>query len=124
MDGLDPKAYEAFQASRDLKDVVTRVLEIQKGHHEPGLKRSLTVRANLLTPILPMLAEACKSVDMAFKKCPSGMYAEIKYDGERVQVHKSGDEFSYFSRSLKPVLPHKVKVISLLEKPCLTPTAC
>lgn len=42
------------------------------------------------------------------KKCPNGMYSEIKYDGERVQVHKNGDNFSYFSRSLKPVLPHKV----------------
>jgi hypothetical protein len=36
------------------------------------------------------------------------MYAEIKYDGERVQVHKKGDKFQYFSRSLKPVQPHKV----------------
>lgn len=43
------------------------------------------------------------------KKCPNGMYSEIKYDGERVQVHKDGDHFSYFSRSLKPVLPHKVR---------------
>ena len=32
-------------------------------------------------------AEACKSFSQALKKCPSGMYAEIKYDGERVQVH-------------------------------------
>ena len=31
-------------------------------------------------------AEACKSFSQALKKCPSGMYAEIKYDGERVQV--------------------------------------
>lgn len=47
-------------------------------------------------------------MDYALKKCPNGMYAEIKYDGERVQVHKQGDSFSYFSRSLKPVMPHKV----------------
>ncbi|KAI8516931.1 DNA ligase 3 [Branchiostoma belcheri] len=45
---------------------------------------------------------------MAMRKCPNGMYAEIKYDGERVQVHKQGNKFEYFSRSLKPVLPHKV----------------
>ena len=44
------------------------------------------------------------------KKCPNGMYAEIKYDGERVQVHKQGDKFVFFSRSLKPVQPHKVCV--------------
>lgn len=42
------------------------------------------------------------------QKCPHGMYAEIKYDGERVQVHKQGDKFDYFSRSLKAVQPHKV----------------
>ena len=46
---------------------------------------------------------------MATKKCPNGMYAEIKYDGERVQVHKQGDRFEFFSRSLKPVQPHKVR---------------
>jgi len=58
-------------------------------------------------------AEACKSIEYAMKKCPNGMYAEIKYDGERVQVHKNGDHFSYFSRSLKPVLPHKVSTYKL-----------
>ena len=69
---------------------------------------SLDVGASLMHPVQPMLAMACKSVDMAFKKCPNGMYSEIKYDGERVQLHKKGDQFKYFSRSLKPVLPHKV----------------
>lgn len=49
------------------------------------------------------------------KKCPNGMFSEIKYDGERVQVHKNGDRFNYFSRSLKPVLPHKVRVPSSLQ---------
>lgn len=39
-----------------------------------------------MTPVKPMLAEACKSVEHAFKKCPNGMFSEIKYDGERVQV--------------------------------------
>ena len=53
-------------------------------------------------------AEACRSVGKAMQKCPHGMYAEIKYDGERVQVHKQGDKFDYFSRSLKAVQPHKV----------------
>ena len=37
------------------------------------------------------------------------MYAEIKYDGERVQVHKNGDQFEFFSRSLKAVQAHKVE---------------
>ena len=61
---------------------------------------------NLLTIYLQ--AEACRAVATAIKKCPNGMYAEIKYDGERVQVHKQGNKFEYFSRSLKPVQSHKV----------------
>ncbi|WAR14439.1 DNLI3-like protein [Mya arenaria] len=85
LDALDPNAYAAFQASRDLRDVVERVVE-NRGD-KPGLGKKLSVRASLMTPVLPML---------------------IKYDGERVQLHKKGSEFQYFSRSLKPVLPHKV----------------
>nr|XP_030706332.1 DNA ligase 3 isoform X6 [Globicephala melas] len=109
LDALDPNAYEAFKASRNLHDVVERVLRNeQEVKKEPGRKRALSVQASLMTPVQPMLAEACKSIEYAMKKCPNGMFSEIKYDGERVQVHKNGDHFSYFSRSLKPVLPHKV----------------
>ncbi|XP_044311976.1 DNA ligase 3 isoform X1 [Varanus komodoensis] len=109
LDALDPNAYEAFKASRNLHDVVERVLRNQQEAQKvPGLKRTLSVQASLMTPVQPMLAEACKSIEFAMRKCPNGMYAEIKYDGERVQVHKKGDHFSYFSRSLKSVLPHKV----------------
>ncbi|ELU08334.1 hypothetical protein CAPTEDRAFT_213234 [Capitella teleta] len=108
LDGLDANAYEAFKASRDLKDVVDRVFSLKEEGSAGKLTKSLSIRANLMTAVQPMLAEACKSVDFAFKRCPNGMYAEIKYDGERVQVHKQGSQFQYFSRSLKPVLPHKV----------------
>ncbi|XP_004684961.1 PREDICTED: DNA ligase 3 [Condylura cristata] len=107
LDALDPNAYEAFKASRNLQDVVERVLRNEQ-EKEPGQRRTLSVQASLMTPVQPMLAEACKSIEYAMKKCPNGMFSEIKYDGERVQVHKNGDHFSYFSRSLKPVLPHKV----------------
>ena len=62
-----------------------------------------------LQPIQPMLAAPCKSVEMAFAKCKNGIFSEIKYDGERVQLHKKGEKIAYFSRSLKPVMPHKVK---------------
>uniref|UniRef100_A0AAR2JJT1 DNA ligase n=1 Tax=Pygocentrus nattereri TaxID=42514 RepID=A0AAR2JJT1_PYGNA len=109
LDALDPNAYDAFKASRNLGDVIDRVLRNQQeASNGTGPRKFLSVEATLMTPVQPMLAEACKSVEYAMKKCPNGMYSEIKYDGERVQVHKNGDHFSYFSRSLKPVLPHKV----------------
>lgn len=60
-----------------------------------------------------MLAEPCKSVDFAFKRCPKGLFAEIKYDGERLQLHKDEtNQFKFFSRSLKPVVEHKIEQLS------------
>jgi DNA ligase-3 len=39
------------------------------------------------------------------------MYVEIKYDGERVQLHKNGDELAFYSRNLKPVKQDKVEEV-------------
>ena len=61
LDALDPKAYKAFQASNDLRDVVDRVLggggdDGKGGGAGPGgLKRGISVRASLMTPVKPML---------------------------------------------------------------------
>ncbi|KAF2365283.1 DNA ligase ATP-dependent [Trinorchestia longiramus] len=107
LDGIHPDAYSAFQTTRNISAVLQQVQEKSMGEGA-SLQRSLSIKARVLTPVLPMLALACKSVEEAFKRCPNGMYAEIKYDGERVQLHKTGDEFKYFSRSLKPVMNHKV----------------
>ncbi|XP_076632497.1 DNA ligase 3 [Colletes latitarsis] len=111
-------AYRAFQTSRDLNSVIERCLQTTTNADKLSKPSSSSLKSptgikvalSLMTPVLPMLAEACKSVEMAMKKCPHGMLSEVKYDGERVQVHKRGTEFRYFSRSLKPVVAHKVKL--------------
>ncbi|XP_062499383.1 DNA ligase 3-like [Corticium candelabrum] len=122
LDALDSNAYAAFQTSSNLRDVVDRLLakrQSSASSDTPSLTRGLSVKISLMTPVKPMLAEACKSFGMAMKKCSSGMYAEIKYDGERVQVHKKGSEFAFYSRSLKPVLQHKVQhVKDFLPQAC------
>uniref|UniRef100_A0A8D2QV38 DNA ligase 3 n=1 Tax=Zosterops lateralis melanops TaxID=1220523 RepID=A0A8D2QV38_ZOSLA len=88
LDALDPNAYEAFKASRNLQDVVERVLQNQQEAEKvPGLKKTLSVQASLMTPVQPMLAEACKSIEYAMKKCPNGMYPCCQL----------GDFFLYFS---------------------------
>lgn len=48
-------------------------------------------------PIEPMLARPCKSLEgVDFKK----MCVELKYDGERVQIHKFNDEITCYKRNL------------------------
>lgn len=109
LEGVHPDAYSVFQTSRDLDMVLERVLpQSSEVKHKDAMHRNVQAKLSIMTPVLPMLAEACKSVEMAMKKCPNGMFSEIKYDGERVQVHKKGNEFKYFSRALKPVMAHKV----------------
>ncbi|XP_023373287.1 DNA ligase 3 isoform X2 [Otolemur garnettii] len=56
LDALDPNAYEAFKASRNLQDVVERILRNeQEVEKEPGQRRALSVQASLMTPVQPML---------------------------------------------------------------------
>ncbi|VDL89032.1 unnamed protein product [Schistocephalus solidus] len=119
--GLDPNAYEAFQASRDL-DLVVKKLKEKSFTSEAStssssaggklhMSRTLSISIKLSTPVLPMLAEPCRSAEMALEKGRKGggLLVEIKYDGERLQVHKKGTHFTYFSRSLKSVPDHKVE---------------
>ncbi|XP_017846781.1 DNA ligase 3 [Drosophila busckii] len=113
LDAFGPQAYAAYQSSRDLAAIVRSfsgktekaVLPSSSKAKAKGLPGGIQV----MTPISPMLANACKSVDDAFKKHPGGLYSEVKYDGERVQIHKQGTEFKFFSRNLKPVMDHKIK---------------
>lgn len=104
LDALHPDAYSSFQKSRDLKHIIKEYGSQSNATTSSKSKSGLQV----MTAISPMLAEPCKDFDKAIKKCPEGFYSEIKYDGERVQIHKQGNEFKFFSRNLKPVMDHKV----------------
>lgn len=108
LDALDSNANGAFQMSRNLRDVIDKIVRSRLDSSVPGMKKDISISLKIGTPVLPMLATACRSVEYAMKKCPNGMYAEIKYDGERLQIHKKGTSYQYYSRSLKTVLPHKV----------------
>lgn len=81
----------------------------------------VTAAISLGTPVAPMLAEASKGVASVLSKCPNGAFSEVKYDGERIQVHKitkpgaAGDastggstsSLTFFARSLKAMKPDK-----------------
>ena len=56
----------------------------------------------LFRPVQPMLAQTAEDVADALKELGESAL-EYKFDGARVQVHKSGDQVSIFSRSMNDV---------------------
>lgn len=113
LEALSKDAYTMYQNSRNLKEVVDKFTSPSAGgspQKKTGAsKKGDDLELKIMTPIMPMLAAPCKDLDKALAKCPGGMYSEIKYDGERVQIHKQGNDFNFYSRSLKPVMDHKIK---------------
>lgn len=121
LNAVHPQAFDAYRNTHNLRSVIDKVLShsldatpVKPSEEDgeaplPKMKKGLSVGLQLGTPIKPMLAKACKSFDEAWKRCPRGVYVEIKYDGERVQVHKQGDTYQFFSRNLKPVKANKVE---------------
>ena len=80
LEALHKDAYEAFNSFRNIEKVMDKILELRKSGKPDG---PLEVGSSLLQPVQPMLAMACKSVDMAFQKCPNGMYSGIS----RREIH-------------------------------------
>ena len=66
--------------------------------------KSCTEQKFPMQPVRPALAAIYKSPKQLFKNS----VAEIKYDGERIQIHRTGEGvYSFYSRSLKELCPHK-----------------
>lgn len=112
LEALSKDAYTMYKNSRNLQEVVDKFKPSNKAGNaktKAANKKGGDLEIKIMTPIMPMLAAPCKDLDKVLAKCPQGMYSEIKYDGERVQIHKQGSDFNFYSRSLKPVMDHKIK---------------
>ncbi len=56
------------------------------------------IEMHLFDFVRPMLSDSWKPDKLRALLKSGPMIAEIKYDGERVQIHKQGKKFMYFSR--------------------------
>lgn len=138
-EGLHPQAYDIYKHCARISEVV-RV--VQRGiigdTDERGSDRSpsagddsstaggtrLGQSMQLGIPISPMLAAPVRSIQEALRKCPNGAFSEVKYDGERIQVHKNGAQLHFFSRSLKPMKPEKYSSIEMHLQQAITADSC
>lgn len=89
-----------------------RVAEAVK---ERGLDGVIDFKVTVFEPIRPMLAERLPSAEEIFLKFGGKCVAEYKYDGERVQIHKRGNEVQIFSRRLEKISDQYPDAIELFK---------
>ena len=70
---------------------------------EKGMEGIRKFEVSLGKPIRPMLAERLGSPEEILEKLGGKCIAEFKYDGERIQAHKKGNEVVLFSRRLEDI---------------------
>ncbi len=98
----------AYNISSDLGRVANTVAE--KGLE--GIKKFQVV---VFEPIRPMLAERLSSPEEILEKLDGKCVAEYKYDGERVQAHKKGNQVVLYSRRLEEISSQYPDAIELIK---------
>ena len=99
----------AYNISSDLGRVAKTVVE-------KGLKGIKKFEVLVGEPIRPMLAERLSSPEEILEKLGGRCIAEYKYDGERIQAHKKGNEVILFSRRLENISDQYPDAIELLMR--------
>jgi DNA ligase-1 len=96
--GKEAREYieRAYNICSDLGRVARTIVE-------KGLDAIRSFEVSIGVPIRPMLAERLGSPEEILEKLGGKCVAEYKYDGERLQVHKQGDDVTLFSRRLENI---------------------
>ncbi len=97
--GLDNK--NAVEDGYDVNTDIGSLGESMARHGLNGVRRLAVVPGR---PVKMMLAQRVKTISEMLERFKGEKYAaEEKYDGERVQVHKNGDDVRLFSRRLENI---------------------
>jgi len=109
--GKDAREFieRAYNICSDLGRVAETVVE--KGLD--GIKR---FQVSVGEPIRPMLAERLSSPEEILEKLGGKCVAEYKYDGARLQAHKSGKEVTLFSRRVENISSQYPDAVKLFRE--------
>ncbi|PUA31395.1 MAG: ATP-dependent DNA ligase [Candidatus Terraquivivens tikiterensis] len=100
---------EAFERAYNLSSDIGLVAKVAA---KEGLKAIEEFRIRIGNPIRPMLAERLSTAEEILEKLDGKGLAEFKYDGERMQIHKRGDEILIFSRRQENITAQYPDVIN------------
>ena len=68
------------------------------------------------TPLTPMLAQSAPDVSAALLATGTPATVDVKLDGIRIQVHRSGDDVAVFTRSLDDITGRMPEVVAMVRK--------
>jgi len=101
------------QTAYDLTTDLARVAIVAKIKGDVGLEK---ISLNVGTPIKVMLFKKVESVEEGFEVVGSPAIIDYKYDGFRLQIHRSNNEFKLFTRNLEDVTTQFPDIIKLVKK--------
>ncbi len=81
-----------------------------------GIEGIKEFRVSINEPIRPMLAERLSSPEEILEKLGGKCIAEYKYDGERLQAHKQGENITLYSRRLENISSQYPDAVELFKK--------
>jgi len=91
LNAVHPDAKEFFEVNADLEKLCSRLKDPSLRLHE--------MMVELMSPFKPQLADRVTIGKIVKEMGEKEFFIETKYDGERCQLHKKGDNFKYFSRN-------------------------
>ncbi len=83
-------------------------------YSDRGISELSKLNVTVGRPLKPMLAQIAGSIDLALNDIDEPEM-EVKYDGARIQVHKSGENIKIFSRRLENITQALPEVFSELK---------
>jgi DNA ligase-1 len=98
----------ALLLSGDLKQVAVAALT-------GGAPALAAIHLRVGTPLTPMLAQSATDVATALLATGTPATVDMKLDGIRIQVHRSGDEVAVFTRSLDEITPRLPGIVAAVR---------
>ena len=111
--GGGKEARDLFERAYNLSSDIGYVAKVAAQEGLEGIKK---FKITVGKPIRPMLAERLSSAEEILQKIGGKCIAEYKYDGERMQIHKKGDEVLIFSRRLENITSQYPDVVELVKQ--------
>ncbi|MEM1756641.1 MAG: ATP-dependent DNA ligase, partial [Candidatus Bathyarchaeia archaeon] len=113
----------AYGGGKNARELIERAYNISsdlgkvaKVLAEKGIEGIKEFKVTVGLPIRPMLAERLSSPEEILEKLNGRCIAEYKYDGERIQAHKIGDQVTLFSRRLEDITDQYPDAVELLRQ--------